>query len=78
MGSLRRECLDHMLVIGGLHLIRILKGYVTYFDQARPHQGIAQQSPEPSVSPPGESKAGRVIAFPVLNGLHHDFRRAAA
>ncbi len=78
MGNLRRECLDHMLVIGVLPLIRILQEYVSYFNQARTHQGIAQQSPEPSVSPPGESKAGRVIAFPVLNGLHHDFRRAAA
>jgi len=43
VGSLRRECLDHMLVIGELQLIRVLKGYVPYFNLARPHQGIAQQ-----------------------------------
>ena len=69
VGSLPRECLDHMLVIGELQLIRVLKGYVSYFNQARPHQGIAQQMPAPRVSPPGEAKAGKVMAFPVLNGL---------
>jgi putative transposase len=78
VGSLRRECLDHMLVIGVLQLIRILKEYVSYFNQARPHQGIAQRIPEPMVSPSGKPEAGRVIAFLVLNGLHHDYRRAAA
>jgi putative transposase len=78
VGSLRRECLDHMLVIGGLQLSRILKGYISYFNQARPHQGIAQGIPAPRVPPPGAPKAGMVMAFPVLNGLHHDYRRAAA
>jgi putative transposase len=77
VGSLRRECLDHMLVIGELQLIRVLKEYVSYFNPARPHQGIAQQLPAPTVSPPGEAKAGKVMAFPVLNGLHHDYCWAA-
>jgi putative transposase len=78
VGSLRRECLDHMLVIGGLQLIRILKDYGTYFNQARPHQGIGQQIPAPTVSPPGDANSGKVMAFPVLNGLHHDYGWAAA
>ena len=78
VGSLRRECLDHMLVIGERQLIRVLKGYVSYFNPARPHQGIAQRIPAPTVSPPGEAKAGKVMAFPVWNGLHHDYRWAAA
>jgi transposase InsO family protein len=78
VGSLRRECLDHVLVIGGLYLIRILKEYVTYFDQARPHQGIGQRIPAPRVSLPGEVNARKVMAFPVLNGLHHDYRWTAA
>jgi putative transposase len=78
VGSLRRECLDHMLVIGELQLIRILKEYVSYFNPVRPHQGIAQRIPAPAISPPGEAKAGKVMAFPVLNGLHHDYRRVAA
>jgi transposase InsO family protein len=78
VGSLRRECLDHMLVIGELQLIRVLKEYGTYFNPARPHQGIAQQLPASTVSPPGEANAGKVMAFPVLNRLHHDYRQAAA
>jgi transposase InsO family protein len=77
VGSVRRECLDHMLVLGVLQLMRILKEYVGYFNRARPHQGIGQRIPEATQSPPREVKAGKVIAFPVLNGLHHDYRRAA-
>jgi putative transposase len=78
VGSLRRECLDHVLVIGELQLIRVLKEYVSYFNPARPHQGIAQQIPAPAVLPLGEANSGMVMAFPVLNGLHHDYRWAAA
>lgn len=77
IGSLRRECLDHMLVIGERQLTRVLKEYVSYFNPARPHQGIAQRIPAPRVLPPGTPKTGRVIAGPVLNGLHHDYRWAA-
>src|SRR5260221_14130311 len=78
VGSLRRECLDHRLVIGEPQLIRILKEYGSYFNPARPHQGIAQQLPAPTASPPGEASAGKVMAFPVLNGLHHDYSWTAA
>jgi len=79
LGSLRRECLGHRPVIGELQLVRVLKEYVAYFNPARPHQGLAQQIPTPQVSsPPGDVKAGKVLAFPVLNGLHHDYRWAAA
>ena len=70
VGSLRRECLDHTLVLGVRQLNRNLKEYCAYFNQARPHQGIAQGIPAP--------KPGKIMAFPVLNGLHHDYRRAAA
>jgi putative transposase len=76
IGSLRRECLDHMLVIGERQLTRVLKEYVSYFNPARPHQGIAQRIPAPTVSPPGVANSGKVMAFPMLNGLHHDYRWA--
>jgi putative transposase len=66
------------MVIGKRQLIRVLKEYVSYFNPARPHQGIAQQLPAPTVSPPGEANAGKVMAFRVLNGRHHDYRPAAA
>jgi len=67
-----------MLVIGELQLIRVLKEYVAYFNPARPHQRLAQHVPTPTASPPGEVKAGKVLVFSVLNGLHHDYRWAAA
>jgi transposase InsO family protein len=70
IGSLRRECLDHLLVLGERQLTRVLKEYVAYFNPARPHQGIAQRIPAPGVPPPGTLKTSRVIAGPVLNGLH--------
>ena len=44
MGSLRRECLDHLLVVGDRQLHRVIKEYVEYFNRARPHQGIEQDS----------------------------------
>jgi transposase InsO family protein len=78
VGSLRRECLDHRLVIGVPQLVRTLKEYVSYFNQARPHQGIAQGIPAPRVPPLGAPKKGKVMSFQVLNGLHHDYRRAPA
>jgi len=73
IGSVRRECLDHVLVIGVPQLARILKDYVSYFNRSRPHQGIAQQVPGAMQSPPGKPKPGQVIAFPVLNGLQHSY-----
>jgi transposase InsO family protein len=77
LGSVRRECLDHMLILGESHLYRVTKEYVGFFNQARPHQGIEQKIPE-GIRPEGkEHSRGKIIAFPVLNGLHHDYRRAA-
>jgi putative transposase len=76
VGSLRPECLDHVLLLGVLQLIRILKEYGAYFNRARPHQEIEQRIPEATQSP-REARTGKVIAFPVLNWLHHDYRRKA-
>ena len=77
LGSVRRECLDHVLVLGERHLRRVLREYVAYFNRARPHQGIGQAipaAPRP-VSPSGP--ATPLVSTPVLGGLHHDYRRAA-
>ena len=77
LGSVRRECLDHVLVLGERHLRRVLREYVAYFNAARPHQGIGQVIPDaPSPAPPSRSVAP-IVALPVLGGLHHDYRRAA-
>ena len=76
LGSVRRECLDHLLVLGEAHLRRVLRAYVTYFNDARPHQGIGQAIPT-GATPMELSDWGRIVAFPILGGLHHDYRRVA-
>jgi putative transposase len=78
--SARRECLDHLLLLGERHLRRALGEYVAYFNQARPHQGRDQRVPVPSAPPtpaPTRPAGGDVIAVPVLGGLHHAYRRAS-
>ena len=67
-----------MLAISELQLMRVLKEYVSYFNPARPHQGLAQRIPAARVPPPGTPKTSRVIAGPLLNGLDYDYRWAAA
>ena len=77
LGSVRRECLDHLIVLSDRHLQRMLAEYaLSYFNRARPHQGIGQRTPVPGE--PVRASLGRsVTARPVLGGLHHDYRAAA-
>jgi putative transposase len=78
LGSVRRECLDHLLILQEKQLHRVLHAYVSYFNRARPHQGIQQQIPEQKAGSMLSSHGcGKVISFPVLGGLHHDYRRSA-
>jgi transposase InsO family protein len=77
LGSVRRECLDHMLVLGENQLYRVVREYVTYFNEARPHQGIGQRTPSEPTGVREKQEKGTIIAFPVLNGLHHSYQRAA-
>ncbi len=74
MGSLRRECLDHTLILHGKHLQRVVKDYTAYFNQERPHQGIGQRIPDFYEQPDVNSR-GRIIAKPYLGGLHHSYSR---
>ena len=77
MRSVRQECLDHVLIFHERQLQRVLNQYVTYFNHARPHQGIHQQVPEPNSSSHSTCHArNKVIAIPLLGGLHHDYQRA--
>jgi putative transposase len=76
--SVRQECLDHVLILHEKQLQRVLNAYVAYFNQARPHQGIQQQIPESSGSSRSTPHEGsRVVAVPILAGLHHDYRKVA-
>jgi hypothetical protein len=70
--------LDHFLIFQEKQLHRLLKAYVVYFNQARPHQGLGQRIPDPLLPfAPLPNDPNKVIAVPVLGGLHHDYRRAA-
>jgi putative transposase len=78
LGSVRRECLDHMLILHEKQLHRVLNAYVHYFNRARPHQGIKQQIPERSARlVPVDHAGDKIFSFPILGGLHHDYRRSA-
>jgi putative transposase len=78
LGSVRRECLDHLLILHEKQLHRVLNAYIRYFNRARPHQGIKQQIPEQKAGlVPPHHESGKVISFPVLGGLHHDYHRSA-
>ena len=77
VGSARRECLDHIILIGERHMKHVLDEFcLRYFNTRRPHQGLAQRIP---VSTPRQtcSDASKVVAMPVLGGLHHDYQVAA-
>ena len=76
IGSIRRECLDHVVVIGERHLRGILSKYVDYYNGTRTHLSLAKDAPEPrSVQPPSQ---GRVVGVPRVGGLHHEYLRRAA
>jgi len=77
LGSVRRECLDHVLVLGEAHLRRVLREYVAYFNTARQHQGVGQAIPAVPEAAPAACPSGPIVSIPVLGGLHHAYRRAA-
>ena len=77
LGALRRELLDRAIVWNDRQLQRLLSEYIEYYNTARVHQGI-HGIPDPDPELEGKfPKNGRLVARPVLNGLHHDYRLAA-
>ena len=80
IGSIRRECLDHILTLNQRHLQLVLDEYRGYFNTSRPHQGIDQRRPSTFGKPALGRKppaGARVVARPVLGGLHHVYQIAA-
>ena len=76
IGTLRRDCLDHVIVVGEQHLRRILRKYLEYYHGSRTHLALDKDAPEPRQR---ESiDGGKVIALPMVGGLHHRYTRRAA
>jgi hypothetical protein len=76
VGSIRRECLDHVIVLGEKHLRRILKGYFDYYLGSRTHLSLAKDAPTTRVVQGPE--AGQIVEIPQVGGLHHRYERRAA
>ena len=74
IGSIRRECTDHIVALGERHLLRTLLAYQRYYNQARCHLHVERNAPEPRLVEGGD---GEVIATAHLGGLHHRYGRAA-
>ncbi len=76
IGSIRRECLDHVIVLNERHLRRILSSYLDYYHRSRTHLSLEKDCPEPrAVQPPG---MGRIVVMPQVGGLHHRSERPVA
>jgi len=76
IGTIRRECLDHVVVFGEQHLRRVMKEYLAYYHQSRTHLGLGKDAPEPRAVQTQD--LGPVASKPVLGGLHHRYYREAA
>jgi transposase InsO family protein len=75
IGSIRRECLDHVVVIGERRLLRIMSKYVAYYNPMWTHLALTKDAPEHrTVRGP---RHGRVVEVPRVGGLHHEYRRRA-
>jgi len=74
IGSIRRDCLNHFIILNAKHLKRTLASYFGYYHRSRTHLGLDKQCPIPRQV----SKTGRIIAIPQLGGLHHRYERVAA
>jgi len=74
IGSIRRECLDQVVVLSQRHLRRLLKSYFAYYQWSRTHLALAKDAPEPRAI----MRQGEIIAIPQVGGLHHRYERRAA
>ena len=74
IGSVRRECLDHVIMFNANGLQRLLKSYMEYYERSRTH--LALQKDAPVSRPVSPSIARRIIAIPQVRGLHHRYERA--
>ena len=76
IGSVRRECLNHVIVLNERHLRRILVSYLDYYHRSRTHLSLGKDSPDGRSVPPGGT--GKIVPFAQVGGLHHRYERLAA
>jgi transposase InsO family protein len=76
IGSIRRECLDHVIVWNQRSLRRTLRSYFHYYEKSRTHLALAKDAPDPRAVDRPEN--GRIVAIPQVGGLHHRYQRRAA
>ena len=74
IGSIRRECMNHFVILNARHLKRTLSLYFRYYHESRPHLGLGKECPFPRKV----LSIGKIIAIPQLGGLHHRYERHAA
>ena len=73
VGSVRRELLDHVVVLGQGHLHRLLRDYVGYYQRDRGHLTLSKDAPEPRAVQARPSAGAQVVALPRVGGLHHRY-----
>jgi putative transposase len=76
IGTIRRECLDHVIVVNESSLRRHLQGFTDYYHRTRTHLSLEKDTPDPR--PVQSPSAGQIIAIPEVGGLHHRYQRRAA
>jgi transposase InsO family protein len=72
IASIRRECLDHVIILGEAHLRRILKSYADYYNEIRTHRSLDKDAPVSR----SVQRTGIIVSHPILGGLHHHYSRA--
>jgi transposase InsO family protein len=76
IGSMRRECTDHLIAVNASHLTRILRSYVAYYNRSRTHLSLDKDTP--FRQPANTNTTGKIVAIPEVGGLHHRYERLAA
>ena len=71
IGSIRRECVDHIVVLGERHLRHVLQSYMNYYNEVRTHLSLEKDAPVSRAV----GTVGHIFCLPVLGGLHHQYVR---
>ena len=78
VGTLSRECLDHLTIVNERHLRLVLRKYVAHYNHVRPHQALELWAPDDRRPRSPPRSEGQVVGRPILGGLHHEYQRLAA